>query len=470
VTSLRQTLRRGHYTGAPDKPLTERILELLTPRQREFVLHPHRYKLARCSRRSGKTYMIAAYLLYVCHQRANMPVLYAGLTRDSAREAVWPILLDFLDRLDIPHTLHPSALQISFPNGSKVTIFGCDTENARNRLRGRKFALVCFDETGFYARLDPLVYAVLPMLADFKGTLCLTSSPGELLEGLFYEADLGKHRDSWAKWSWTIYDNPHFQQLADVQRPEQGIVSRADEELHTVLTLQFAGNAEHPGFKREWLGQWVANDTTLAYPVGESNLIPSPERLVDGEHAVGISFSPFVNAIVVGRYSSWSRGFQVIQAQQFDDLDLDAFAERLFRVMETFGAETIVAHTGAYSKDIVKELRRRYQLPIVAMDDKDRAFHQKVIANDLRAGHIKIVRGLPIIEQCSKIVKDATTGEEIEGQQNYMALAFLALYRRIYVTHLQSYQPPPSEEERHIHQLEQSRYSEEVLWYDRWPA
>lgn len=458
MTSLRSKLPKR---GAVADDLVERILRSLTPQQREFIEDPHRLKLARCSRRAGKTYAIAAYMLIECHRKRGTPVLYAGLTRDSAREAVWPILLDMMDRFGIEGHAQSSALQITFPNGSKITIFGCDTENARNRLRGRKFRLVCFDETGFYAKLDPLVYAVLPMLADYQGTLCLTSSPGELMDGLFYEADQGKEAANWSRYFWTIHQNPHFMQPS--ARPE--FATMAQEELATVLRLSFNGNATHPGYRREWLGEWVADNTTLVYPVNGQNLIRGALAMPAAEHAIGVSFSPWVYSIVVGRFSAFSREFQIIESREFEDATIDDFVGKLMSAIATYRPTSLVAHTGDYSKRIIDELRRRYQLPIVAMDDFDTGFHQKIFANDLQAGYIKVVESLPIVARYGKIVK-GPDGEEIDGQANFAPNAALALYRRVYQVHLQMYQPPLSDEERHIQQLEQSRFIESREWWD----
>lgn len=464
MISLRQRLARSPRAASPTRQKAQLLLDLLTTKQREFVLDRHRYKVARCSRRAGKTYMIAAYMLYECLSRSGIPVLYAGLTRDSAREAVWPILVEMLEALDIPHKLHPSALQVTFPNRSKITIFGCDAENARNRLRGRKFKLVCFDETGFYTKLDALIYAVLPMLADYGGTLCLTSSPGELLEGLFYEADQGLRKESWSRYNWTIFDNPHFQGPAD----SPDYANRAEEELATVLSMQFQGNAKHPGYRREWLGEWVRDHTALVYPCSPENLISAPYSLPLQRHALGIFISPFVNALTVGRYSEYSREFLLLDSHEFDDLPLDDFAARIFSAIETYSPDIIVTSTDDYSKDIVQELRRRYQLPITFVDNRDRSFHQKIFANDLRAGYIKVKSNLQIVDRYARIVKDTITGEEIEGQPNYAPNAALALYRKIYQTHLATFEKPLTEEERHIRQLEQSVNPEEVPWFERY--
>lgn len=465
MPSLRSQLKEDRsLVAAPSEPDADHILSILTAIQRQFVLDPSRNKIARCTRRSGKTYLIAAYMLYECVKAPRTPVLYAGLTRDSAKEAVWPILLEMIELLDLDCTAQESKLQVIFPNKSKITIFGCDMENARNRLRGRKFKLVCFDETGFYAKLDPLVVAVVPMLADYGGTLCLTSSPGELLQGFFYEADQGKYKEKWSRYSWSIHDNPHFQKPATDSKYK----TRAEEELATVLAMQFHGNATLPGYRREWLGEWVSDHTALVYPVGAANLLDAPIKLPLEQYAIGISFSPFVSSVVVAKFSEYSRSFQIVEAKELEDLDLDAFARVVKSAMGFYKTTTVVADTGSYSKEVILELRRRYELPVVYTDQKDKAFHQRIFANDLKAGYIKVTRHLPIVERFGKIVKNAETGDEVDGQENYSPNAALALYRRVYQIHLSSFKPPISEEERHLQQLEQSRVIEEPQWFDRY--
>lgn len=439
------------------------LLAVLSPIQKRFILDPARFKVARCTRRAGKTFVDAAYMIYECLRNSNTPVLYAGLTRDSAKEAVWDILISLLESLHIPHQARASALMVEFPNGSKITVFGCDANNARNRLRGRKFRLVIFDETGFFAALDPLVYAVLPMLADFGGTLCLTSSPGELLQGLFYDADQGTNNDDWSRYFWSIHDNPFFQKPA----LDNKYKTRADEELSIVLTKQFKGNANHPGYRREWLGEWVADNTSLVYPITNKNKIDIEYKMRDQMHAIGIELGcSFANSCVIGRFSQYAREFQIIDQWTKPDLEMDDFFKYLDLEIEKYDPAAIVGHIGKYSKNMVEELRRRYKIPLIAMDDQDKSFHQRVFANDIQRGYIQVKASLPICLEFGKIVK-GHDGEELVGQENYAANAALVMYRKVHQTTLHSYVPPLSEEERHIQQLEQSRFEEEPLWYDR---
>jgi hypothetical protein len=456
-------IRNGGAAVSTNASVRAALLAMLTPQQRAFVQDPARFKLARCSRRAGKTYGIAAYLIMTCLTGSNIPVLYAGLTRDSAKKAIWDILLTMLDRLQIAHTARPSQLMIELHNGSTITLFGCDAENARNRLRGRKFKLACFDETGFYAALDPIVYAILPTLADYRGTLCLTSSPGEVLAGLFYEADCGKDKERWSRHSWTLYDNPHFQQPSE----DPAFASRADEELDTICRLQFGGNRSHTAFRREYLGEWVNDHTALVYGGGSNNWIAVPFGMREQQHAVGINLTSNVLAsVVVGRYSEWSREFQFIESSIYGDVELDALAESVRMTIEHYNPTVVMAALPKGSDDVLRELRRRYKLPILPTHADSKSFHQRVVRSDLRAGYIKVVRDLPLQAEFVKIVKDKD-GEEVEGQQNWASDAALAVYRHVYQTHLQTYEAPLTEEERHIAQLEATQTEEQLEWWER---
>lgn len=447
----------------PNEEHLRTLLGLLSPIQRKFLLDKRRQKIARCTRRAGKTFVDAVYLIYECLQNPKTPVLYAGLTRDSAKEAIWDILLTVLEDLGIPHEARPSTLMVEFPNGSKITIFGCDAQNARNRLRGRKFKLIIFDETGFYAAVDPLVYVVMPMLADFGGTLCLTSSPGELLSGLFYEADQGKKKEKWSQYFWTIHDNPFFQGPALDGSPR----TRAQEEVQNVLENQYFGNAQHPDYRREWLGEWVADSTSLVYPATGVNILEHTYRMPHQMQIIGINIgAPFHHSCVVGRFSEYAREFQIIDQWTRADLDIDSFAALVNLEIERHQPVAIVAFVGNYTKHVGDELRRRYHWPIVIAETRDLSFHQKVFSTDLQQGHIKVRAGLPLLAEYGKIVK-GPEGEEIVGQENYGANAALVAYRRVYQTVLATFEPPVPSEERIIQQLEQSRYVEEPLWYDR---
>jgi len=389
----------------------------------------------------------------------NTPCLYLGLTRDSAKEAVWPILLAFLEGLNIPHESRPSALAIRFPNGSNITLFGGDTPNARNRLRGRKFKIIFADETGFFTGLDPLIHALLPMLADLKGTLAMTSSPGETLNGLFYEAYAGSQKDSWHQFRWTMRENPHFQKPAI----NPAYKNRAEEEIATILRLQFGGNARHPAFLREYEGLYIRDDSALIYPYTEKNLIDGPLPLPKAQYAIGIDLGvSSESAIAILKYSEYSREAQIIETWSEPRVLVDDLAQLIEYYMKKYNTSLVVADTGGLGAAFAQEFRRRYHLPVKSAEKMDKAGYQRIFANDLISGYIKIVKGLNILSEFDKIVKDED-GSEKKGQKNHEADAALYVYRYVYNLHLKHFVIPETDEAKMERQLEESAKAEDSL-------
>jgi hypothetical protein len=434
------------------------LLRLLSPIQQQFVMDPHRFKLARCGRRAGKSFADAVYMIYECLKEPNMPCLYLGLTRDSAKDAIWPILVTILDQLGIQHDPIASSLRINFGNGSFIQLLGADATNARNRLRGRKFKLIIIDEMGFFTGADDLIMKVLvPMLSDYAGTICMTSSPGELLAGLFYEADIGKQKKLWHQYHWTLKDNPHYMKPAT--NPEK-FANRADEEFDTIVNTIFGGNWTHPAFRREYLGEWVKDLTSLIYPYTEKNLIPKAYAVDEAQHGLGIDLgSTSANAIVVARFGPYTRQVQFVDTWIKPQVSVDELAQKIKDYMDIYNPLYIVADTGGYGRGIVDEIVRRYSLPIEAAQKSDKQFHQRIMRNDLLSGYIQIVEQLPILTEWDKLTRDEND-DEIKGPPNHASDAGLYIYRKVYQTYLKGYEPKKTEEDRMIEAIEREALSE----------
>lgn len=388
-------------------------------------------------------------MVYQALRQPKSRILFVGLTRDSAKEAVWDTLLTILDTLGLSYESRPSALRITFSNGSFIRLFGADVPNAKNRLRGQRFHLVIIDEGGFYQQLDALMPAIMPTVSTTAGTIAMTSSPGILLSGFFYDADIGANRDKWSQYVLRLEDNPIMQRPANDPRYK----NRAEEELDIICKTLFNGNREHPAFKREYLGSWERDDTSLIYPFRDHNIIDEPTPLRATQYGIGVDIGvSSASAITVVKYSQYSREVQIIETWKRKEVLIDDFADVLKGFMEHYNTTLIVADTGGLGAAVVQELRKRYSLPVKAAEKTDKAFHQRIFANDLISGYIKVLRYSPLLEEWSKIVKDED-GEEIKGQDNHLADSALYIYRYIYQTYLKSYTAPETEEERMIRGL-----------------
>lgn len=420
------------------------MFKMLSAKQRELIHEPHRFKIACAGRRSGKTMAVAAYLIYECLKNPSTPTLYIGLTRDSAREAVWGTLLALLEGCGIQHEPRPSALIIRFPNGSSITLFGGDTPNAKNRLRGRKFKLIAADETGFFTGLDPLIHALLPTLADLSGTLLMTSSPGEILSGFFYDAYEGTAKADWKQWHWTMYENPFF--MGSANDPSR-YKSRAEEEFKTIARLQFNGDERHPALIREYMGIYVRDDTSLVYPYTTRNVIKEETPMLREEYAIGMDLGVSSEcAIVIMKHSEYSREVQIVETWRQKQILIDDFAAVVSDYMDMYKPTVMIADTGGLGAAFVQELRRRYHMPIRAAEKMDKAVYQKIFANDLVSGYIKVLDHLHILREWDKIVKDET-GAEAKGQSNHEADAALYVYRYLYNAYLKTFKPIETDEQ-----------------------
>lgn len=466
-----QSKRENAEASFEDK--IEALYSFLSPLQQSFVDDEHRFKVARCGRRGGKSVMDVIYLIIRCLKEPMIPTLYLGLTRESAKNAVWDFIIFTCDRLGIAIDVRVSELKITFENGSFIRLFGADASNARERLRGQKYALIIIDEMGFYAAADYLIEALIPMLADYQGSMCMTSSPGLVLSGFFYEADQGSKKEGWRQWHWDLRDNPHFQRPSPSPRKHTfkdgftlDVQTMAEEEFVVIVENLFGGRWSHPAFQREFLGLWTADGTTLVYPYEKEEKQPGHNVVADDFglekpfYGIGIDLgSVSDNAIVVIQYSHYRREVTFVEAWKGADLRVDALGAKIQAFQKKYDPTFIVADTGGYGKGIVDELKYRYSLPISAADKTDKSFYQHVFANDLLSGWVKVRRGggLLLLEEWDKIIKDEN-GNEVAGQVNHAADAALYIYRKVYQVHLKTFEPPKTEEDRMLdHVIKQAQ-------------
>jgi len=177
------------------------VLESTFPQQRAFIEDPAKLKWALCTRRAAKSYSDGLALAKAALEHPDLSCLYIGLTRESAKRIMWK---------DVQ--FNESELSAKFPNGSVIYLVGADSnEDERQKLLGQKFVLVVIDEAqAFGIDLRQLVYGVLkPAVADYRGTIVLTGTPGNLIKGLFFDVTNGREA-GWSGHRWITHDNPYM--------------------------------------------------------------------------------------------------------------------------------------------------------------------------------------------------------------------------------------------------------------------
>ena len=106
--------------------------------QSDFVSDTSRFLVAQCSRRGGKTNGLGLRYYNTLERHPNALCVYVALTRDSAKNIMWPILQELDDRYKIGMKFTDSDLTSTHPNGSKIKLFGADMQGFIKRLKGIK--------------------------------------------------------------------------------------------------------------------------------------------------------------------------------------------------------------------------------------------------------------------------------------------------------------------------------------------
>ncbi|HET7040343.1 MAG TPA: terminase family protein, partial [Gemmatimonadales bacterium] len=231
----------------------------------------------RCPRKVGKSYlaMVIAVAGALRKNRANWVII--GLTRPSIQAIYWKALQELDKALDLKAHFQHTALVMNLPNGSTVSLTGAENRAEIEKLRGPAYHGAIVDECKSFNAVvfHELVFDVLgPALKKDRGPLLIIGTPGEVLQGPFYEATQqpapvvkGKPLNRWAfhrgepvpdqpreaTWelhTWTQEDNTAVPHLW-----EEGLKEKAE-----------AGwSDDHPTWRREYLGEWVAGDSVIVY-------------------------------------------------------------------------------------------------------------------------------------------------------------------------------------------------------------
>lgn len=290
--------QRSAGGGGPDDPIVVRIRAMLLPVQRAVIDDPSRRKSCMCPRRVGKNVMAHAYLITFCQENPGARCVFGTMTLKKAKQIILSGkdgIQNWNKKYNLGLTINFNEGRISFPNGSRINIYGFETDADIDKIRGEPFDLIVLDECYSFppALFDELIeQAIEPTLLDTAGTLLIMGTPGGTLDGTFYrstsvvgqkisEPDLAgerhaicrpwKDRDKevwqdvtfkWSFHSWSIADN-----TAHKVKRGKGRNARFTtmwEEVQ-ITKKQNGWSDSNPIWRREYLGEWVADRSYLVY-------------------------------------------------------------------------------------------------------------------------------------------------------------------------------------------------------------
>lgn len=425
--------------------------------QRDFFTAADRTKIARTSRRAGKSTVVAGKLLSGLQGRPGRHSLYLTLTRKNAKRILWPAAIALLQTLGVGFTYSLTELEIRLNAGGTLILGGVDTQEQVERWRGDKYQDAAVDECQSFPsdRLQSLREDVLrPALSDYRGDLLMTGTPGPVPAGYWYDLS-NDQQQRYRVHHWTALDNPHIphwaEELAEI-RDENG------------------WDENNPTYRREYLGEWVLDLDVLIYPFEDRNVVESLPLTTDGGAHVDPAQWRYVLVVDVGQVHA--TGFVVVaahpavsedyivHAEKMWGMTTDRMASRIIDLMTLFPGPVLM-DTQGIGKRHADEVRDRYGLPIIAADKADKHSGIRLVRDRLRTSQIRALRGAadPLLHEWRTLIWNKDRNDHQREQEDHCAdcAIYGIKYLRNYTTDHKSKGPEPQSAEWY-------RQQEDELW------
>lgn len=425
----------GHRTPRPPADLLAGTFK----HQRNFIQDQSQLKWAKCTRRAAKSYSVGLDLMQTTHEQEGA-CLYVGLTRESSKRIMWR---DVLKQINRKHRLgfkfnETSLVAESSTTGSPIYMIGADSnEDEKQKALGQKYRRVYVDEAqAFTIDLRELVYGILkPAVADYRGVIGLTGTPGNLLKGLFFDLTNGKE-PGWSGHTWNTFDNPYMA-----------------KQWKAEIDALIAGNprvVETPWFKQNYLGEWVIEQDKLVYRYNPGrNSYVTPPQFSQGHWrwvlGVDLGYND-ATAFAVTAYHEHSKVLYICETFKESKLDITGVANKIKRYRERYDFDTIVVD-GA-NKQAVAEMQNRHGLPLRPADKRGKPDFIELMNSDFIQGNIVLGPDCtPLADEYLGLIWDdrGTRRQEHPNCPNHLADAALYAWRYCH-QYLASPQPiPPTE-------------------------
>jgi hypothetical protein len=431
----------------PEPPPVFRLEDFLFDKQLKFVLDPHEFKIAVCSRRSGKTIACAADLIFTAINNPDVVCLYITLSRNNAKKLIWPEIQKINKHYKLNGDEDTTELSVKFPNGSVIYLSGAKDEAEIEKFRGLALKKVYVDECqSFREYIRELIDDVIaPALLDHAGTLCLIGTPGPIPAGFFAEVagvvqDKLSVSESWSKHGWTFFDNPYIgKKSADVKQ------HRTHEQLLNRELKRRGVGVDDPSIQREFFGRWVldTNSLWIKYSAAINHFDHIGPHKYNYIMGIDLGFND-ADAIAVLAWSPNDPNTYLVEEKVVAKQGLSELVEQIQELRKTYDISKMVIDEGGLGKKLAEEMRRRHHIPVQPAD-KARKMESSAFFNDaLRRGHFKAHR-MSKFAQDSMLVeidRSKSTPDRIKLSTSYHSDILDAVLYAFKESPAFTYQPP----------------------------
>lgn len=347
------------------------------PIQDAFINDPNQFIAACCTRRAGKTSALAKRFKKTMDRYPRSLSRYIALTRDSARDIMWPVLQEMNDAEGWNAEFLETTLTMRLPNGSRLRLLGADMKDFIKRLKGAKSPAVGIDEAqDFGPHIQSLIDDVLTAtLADYTDSwLAVTGTPGPIPRGYFFDVtEGGKHGYKVHKWS--LFQNPYLPDPV-------GFVQRLKEKK--------GWDDRNPSYMREYKGIWVLDPDSLLIRYKEELNHYETLPTTHWNYILGVDIGHRdADALAVIAWSETTPNIYLVEEILTKGQDITQLSDQMALMIAKYDIAKIVMDEGALGKKIAEEIRRRKNIPVQPAD-KMRKFENVAFLNDwMRLGKFK---------------------------------------------------------------------------------
>ena len=413
------------------------VTAFLFDKQLAFVEDTSPYKVAVCSRRSGKTTACAAHLIHTAINKPNSNSLYITLTRDTAKKLVWKELRRINREHELKGNENETELSIAFPNGSTIFCSGCLNATEIEKFRGMALNLCYIDECQSFREYirDLIDDVIAPALIDYAGTLALIGTPGPIPTGFFHECAV--EQEAWSKHKWTMWDNPHLPLKSGVST--QTLLERE---------LKRRGvTADSPSIRREYFGEWVLDSDSLLLHYDAnlndySNLRPSPVKY---NYILGVDVGfEDSDALAILAWSEADPNTYLVEEVITAKSDITTLASQIKELQKEYDISKMVMDMGGLGKKIGEELIRRFLIPVEAADKARKIENYAILDDALRTGMFKAKKDSRFAKETYlvEIDRDKTTPDSIKVSTRFHSDIIDAVLYAFKVSYGYTYKPP----------------------------
>ena len=386
----------------------------MAQRQKDFIDSDSRFLLLEASRRSGKSVALAERMI----KKTTTPVvvngkevygsyIYIAPTKNDAKSIIWNELKKMCKKRGQPYTSHEVELKMTFPEGGFIQLEGAGLASSADKSRGKKNVGIAIDEAAFIHVLRELVGLWRKTTYDYNGEIVLCSSPGKSKSGYFYSCSRGKDSVEWDQFFLKGNENPLFKN------------GRYEELIAEDLRVLYGGNALHPEYVRECLGQWVEDTTGRLIKFNED------VNLYKDIHPKNTDLFDYIIGLDIGYLDSTSMA--VIAVAKYEPLAIfvDEFCQAEMRIgdivtkveeySKKWEASLIAVDSGGMGHHTYRELIAREGLPAVDRAQKyGKKLNIELLNNELHSRRIYVMPNCKRLINAWKLVLKNEKGTEDE--------------------------------------------------------